>query len=276
MGNDVNNSNSNMHINLSADGQKIKYYESDDDMCVFEILDDNSKFSNIDNNRINNNRDIDTPKYNFMKSVNNLPERNFNLIEDGEELFNKECDLLNENDIIDNCDLLKKDNDYKESTQKQKSFYENYESDIQKYHTLNKSKDNDFNYYNNPNYYNDFNYYDDECTDVDGKIIVLASINCDGKNKCLEGAKINLYRLNGVCPQFVESYLTDRQGKVEFKNLSEGCYRIIEIVNKNYFEKPKYIDWNEVNINKENTEAKVLVMNKLKKKCRRNFRCREY
>ena len=34
---------------------------------------------------------------------------------------------------------------------------------------------------------------------------------------------------------------------------------------KEYFEKPKYINWNEITINCNNKKEKILVVNKLKK-----------
>ncbi|SFD33107.1 prealbumin-like fold domain-containing protein [Clostridium uliginosum] len=106
--------------------------------------------------------------------------------------------------------------------------------------------------------------------DIKGEIIVSAILNCGKERQCLEGAKINIYKLNGVCPEFIKSKLTDKLGKVIFNDLSEGCYRIIEIINKNYFDKPKYIKWNEVTISKENTKSSVLVVNNLKKNCAKN------
>ncbi|NFN16966.1 hypothetical protein FDB52_16335 [Clostridium botulinum] len=140
--------------------------------------------------------------------------------------------------------------------------FENCKSDMQEYHTSNNSELNAFNYYNN------------SCTRIEGEIVVISTINCCGKNEYLEGVKINLYKLNGVSPVFIESCLTNKQGRAVFINLPEGCYRVIAIVNKNYFEKPKYVNWNEVNINRENTNAKILVMNNLKKNCRNNCRYR--
>ena len=50
-----------------------------------------------------------------------------------------------------------------------------------------------------------------------------------------------------------------------FNNLPEGSYRVIEIVNRKYFEKPTYIQWNEVTINKDLREKNIIVINKIKK-----------
>lgn len=206
MNSDKNNSD-NMHINLSASGEKIKYYDYDDDTCVFEILDDNYQKDPIE------------------MEIDAIPiDENLDLLKENEvdmniEDLNSYCNdpILDDEDTYQ-CDDLESEN----------------------------------------NYYN-------KCKKVKGEISVVSCINCKGKNNCLEGAKINLYKLNGICPMFVRSILTDKNGSAVFSDLSEGCYRVIQIVNKNYFEKPKYIKWNEVNINKENKEAKVVVINKLKK-----------
>lgn len=46
--------------------------------------------------------------------------------------------------------------------------------------------------------------------------------------------------------------MINEEGKVIFLKVEEGCYRIIEIVDKRYFEKFKYIEWNEVIISEVN------------------------
>lgn len=85
----------------------------------------------------------------------------------------------------------------------------------------------------------------------------------------LKGAKINLYMLNGVSPKLCSTELTDSEGKVYFTNLESGCYRVISIVDRRYFEKPCYTTWNEVTIDKYNKEATVCVVNKIKASCSR-------
>ena len=47
--------------------------------------------------------------------------------------------------------------------------------------------------------------------------------------------------------------------------MEDGSYRIIEIIDKEYFEKPKYINWNEITIDCNNKKEKILIVNKLKK-----------
>ncbi|MBD7914185.1 calcium-binding protein [Clostridium sp. Sa3CUN1] len=80
----------------------------------------------------------------------------------------------------------------------------------------------------------------------------------------LRGARINLYLLNGVSPKLYDSKFTDSIGKVTFNNLPNGCYRIIAIVDRRYFEKPIYYNWNEVTIDSNNKEKSIVVVNKIK------------
>ena len=97
-----------------------------------------------------------------------------------------------------------------------------------------------------------------------GRIIVKSIINC-GKQEILKGVKINLYKINGLSPILVKSKITNEDGEVVFSNIEDGSYRIIEIIDKEYFEKPKYINWNEITINCNNKKEKILIVNKLKK-----------
>lgn len=80
----------------------------------------------------------------------------------------------------------------------------------------------------------------------------------------LRGARINLYLLNGVSPKLYDSKFTDAIGKVTFNNLPNGCYRVIAIVDRRYFEKPIYYNWNEVTIDSTNKETSITVVNKIK------------
>lgn len=80
----------------------------------------------------------------------------------------------------------------------------------------------------------------------------------------LKGARINLYLLNGVSPKLYDSKFTDSSGKAEFNNLPNGCYRIISIVDRRFFEKPVYYNWNEVTIDSNNKNSNVLVVNRIK------------
>lgn len=99
---------------------------------------------------------------------------------------------------------------------------------------------------------------------IRGKIIVAVKLD-DKQGKAISEAKINLYALNGLSPKLVSSKLTNRSGIVVFDSLPEGSYRVIEIVNRKYFEKPTYIQWNEVTINKDLQEGNIIIVNKIKK-----------
>ncbi|MFT8339843.1 MAG: prealbumin-like fold domain-containing protein [Clostridium beijerinckii] len=97
-----------------------------------------------------------------------------------------------------------------------------------------------------------------------GEIIVTSILECE-EHEYLKGVKINLYKINGLSPVLVKSKVTDEEGKVIFSGVEEGCYRIIEIIDKRYFEKPKYINWNEIIIDNTNKKQKIVVVNKFKK-----------
>ena len=66
---------------------------------------------------------------------------------------------------------------------------------------------------------------------VKGKIIVGVRLG-DRRGKAISEAKINLYALNGLSPRLVSSKLTDKNGIVVFDGLTEGSYRVIEIINR--------------------------------------------
>lgn len=99
-----------------------------------------------------------------------------------------------------------------------------------------------------------------------GKIIVISTLNSIDCTR-IKGVKINLYKLNGVCPELVCSKVTDCNGKAIFDNVLEGDYRIIEIINKNYFNKPVYVNWNEVRIDECSRECTIYVVNTINKNC---------
>ena len=99
---------------------------------------------------------------------------------------------------------------------------------------------------------------------VNGEIIVTSILTCE-ENELLQGVKINLYKINGLSPVLIASKITDEEGKVVFLEVEEGCYRIIEIIDKRYFEKPKYRKWNEIMIDNINKNQEVVVVNSIKK-----------
>ncbi len=96
-----------------------------------------------------------------------------------------------------------------------------------------------------------------------GKITVVSKLGSK-EGVEIKGARINLYLLNGVSPKLYDSKFSDEVGKVEFNNLLNGCYRVIAIVDRRFFEKPLYYNWNEVTIDSNNKKANVLVVNRIK------------
>ncbi|MGG7078059.1 MSCRAMM family protein [Clostridium sardiniense] len=104
----------------------------------------------------------------------------------------------------------------------------------------------------------------DESRNIKGNIIVHTLMDSINGEK-LEGIKINLYRINGVSPYLVVSKYSDENGRVEFSNIEDGNYRIIEIIDKKLYEKPSYIRWNEINISNYSKEETIYIINKKKK-----------
>ena len=89
---------------------------------------------------------------------------------------------------------------------------------------------------------------------VRGKIIVY-SVLLSKEGTGIKGVKMNLYKLNGLYPKLVSSKYTDEDGKVIFYELEDGSYRVIELIDRNYFQKPSYSKWNEVSIDEFNREG---------------------
>lgn len=110
----------------------------------------------------------------------------------------------------------------------------------------------------------DDDYSNEKSFEIKNGKITVKSIIDYGKKEVLSGVKINLYKINGLSPVLIQSDSTDKSGEVIFDNVKDGSYRVIEIVDKRYFEKPKYIDWNEININCKNKEENILIINKIK------------
>lgn len=176
---DVNKKpNGSLKVNISADEDKIKYYECNCDNCIFEIL----------------NNDTHNEPNNFIE------------LEDNDNECNEEFEFLEDKNDYD----IEENSEFK-----------------------------------------------------DGRIIVKSIIDY-GKREVLSGVKINLYEINGLSPVLIKSDITDKRGKVIFKNIQEGNYRVIEIIDKKYFEKPKYVNWNEIIINRRNREKKILIVNRIK------------
>ena len=102
-----------------------------------------------------------------------------------------------------------------------------------------------------------------EAPEGKGEIIVLSKLGSK-EGVELKGARINLYILNGVSPRLFDSKFTDARGRAEFKNLPNGSFRVISIVDRRFFEKPVYYNWNEVTIDKNNKLTNICVVNKIK------------
>jgi len=104
-----------------------------------------------------------------------------------------------------------------------------------------------------------------------GEITVYATIKTKDGTK-IKRIKINLYKINGVSPELIQSLETDSDGKVVFSGIPEGSYRVIEFIDKRYFNKPIYVDWNEVTIDSENKNHVVYAINTIKVNCGNKFK----
>lgn len=98
---------------------------------------------------------------------------------------------------------------------------------------------------------------------VEGEIIVYSTIKRKEGTR-IKGIKINLYKINGFSPKLIQSFETDIEGKAIFSGISEGSYRVIEFIDKRYFNKPNYVAWNEVTINSDNKKHVIYVINSIK------------
>lgn len=98
---------------------------------------------------------------------------------------------------------------------------------------------------------------------INGKVTVVSTLSSRDGSK-IKGIKINLYKLNGISPELIESKVTDLGGRVVFDNIPEGSYRVIQLIDKRYFEKPCYDSWNEVTINSSNRETEIFAINNVK------------
>ena len=114
----------------------------------------------------------------------------------------------------------------------------------------------------------------DECNTTEyitGEINVFSTLNSvDGTR--IKGVKVNLYEINGVSPQLIESKVTDCNGNVLFSNIPAGNYRIIQLIDKRYFNKPAYVNWNEVRIDCNCRNFTLYVVNTINENCRRKGR----
>lgn len=100
-------------------------------------------------------------------------------------------------------------------------------------------------------------FYDTNCEK--GTLVISVSITEDNRTVPYK-AKINLYKLNGCSPELIVSKETDCDGQLVFKGLDFGYYRVVEVVNRQCI-KPKYIPWNEFEINVDNLWQNIEIIN---------------
>lgn len=103
-----------------------------------------------------------------------------------------------------------------------------------------------------------------EKEEVKGEISVYVTLGSKEGIK-LKGVTINLYRINGECPELIACTETDCNGRASFINVSKGSYRVVELINKKYFHKPIYIKWDETKIDEENKSTTIYVVNKIRR-----------
>lgn len=144
------------------------------------------------------------------------------------------------------------------------SIYAEIENNLEKKYA-NENKRVESESFNSKDMYKDmYNVYEEKkVREEKGNITVFSKLGSK-EGVEIKGARINLYLLNGVSPKLYDSKFSDEGGKVEFNNLSNGCYRIIAIVDRRFFEKPIYYNWNEVTIDTNNKNDNVLVVNRIK------------
>lgn len=198
--------------------------------------------------------DMNDRDYRKIEDLSECPEEC--IVQNGYNSISKEYDLKDSSYCLDNLSSPCLDN-------LGSPCLDNYNNDCDNINDDYYNADNDF---NNINIDYENNYNSNNCNCRKGLIEVTVKLG-DRNGVEIKGAKINLYELNGVCPKLYESKLTDCNGKVIFKNLENGCYRVISLVDRRYFEKPSYITWNEVTIDDCVKEASIGVVNKIKPSC---------
>lgn len=230
----------NKYINLEND-EDIKYQYTEESDIRYQYKEE---------------KDIEYNQYPEEKNIeyNKYPEENLIIEEKDTEKSNNTITV--ENKLGD----------------KFKDFYENIyserENDLEeKYTIVNEKiieeKIVEENQYNNEINRNESIFNEKIETVKTGEINILCKLG--GKDGVeLKGARVNLYLLNGISPKLCDSKFTDGSGRITFSNLQNGCYRIISIVDRRYFEKPSYYNWNEVTIDKNNKKANIVIVNKLK------------
>ena len=239
----------------------INLYEKNE--ANIRIEDVNLYEKNESSNRVDNMNSYEENEGNIRIEDVNLYEKNessnriddMNLYEENEANIRIEDVISYEknksNSKIDDMNLygnMHNDNEFKASN----DYFDNYDSTSSGYN-------------NDSSKSNYGNIYGDDCKS-NGEIRV--SVKLGDKNGIeIKSAKINLYELNGICPKLYKSKLTDCNGEVIFSDLENGCYRVISLVDRRFFEKPIYITWNEVIIDDSVKEAYICVVNRIKQSC---------
>lgn len=235
----------NQYINLEND-EDIKYQYTEENDIKYQYKEENDikyqykEEKNIEYNQYPEGKNIEYSQY---------PKENLIIEEINNEKSNNTITV--ENKLGD----------------KFKDFYENIyserENDLEEKYTIDNEKIIEENQYNNEINRNESIFNEKIETAKTGEINILCKLG--GKDGVeLKGARVNLYLLNGISPKLCDSKFTDGSGRITFSNLQNGCYRIISIVDRRYFEKPSYYNWNEVTIDKNTKKANIVIVNKLK------------
>ena len=268
--NDINNDYDNYHNNSHTDKVNDKYNEYDKFCHIqginYNYEDDSSYDEPLDNNY------KESSNLNFEKEISESEYSNYNYdeelnSEDGSKPINEEENFFEkfynekykeENSSVNDMNIYKEDDETEDLL--------NNNNIDSKNHYFDDYREPNINYYNNDGQ----DAYGSKCDESNkvtkGKIKVSVKLG-DENGIVIKSAKINLYELNGVSPKLYASKLTDCNGEVIFENLENGCYRVISLVDRRFFEKPLYTTWNEVTIDKHYKEASVCVVNRVKPSC---------
>lgn len=99
-----------------------------------------------------------------------------------------------------------------------------------------------------------------------GTIEVQSLLGCSDGDP-ISGMAIQLYKVDcNTGFELIDCKETDRCGKVVFKCLEDGLYAIKQPVDRCYFENPEYYPCYEVCISPRNKFARVIIINKFRKR----------
>lgn len=102
-----------------------------------------------------------------------------------------------------------------------------------------------------------------------GILMIYSYIVKNGKEIPLK-TRFKVYRLSGIEPQVAYDGITDDYGRAYVRNLDFGYYRLIEVANSQKI-KPKYIPWNEFEINQHNLAIQINIKNKSRESVKQNY-----